>query len=128
MLPTLRRGNGGEVKTVGDLFNQFFTMEPLLPVWAGKFQPAIDVEETDKEYKVTAECPGMAKEDIEISFENNVLTLSGAKEEKKEMKERGLYQSERRYGKFLRTLSLPADVDNKKVTASFKDGVLEVTL
>src|SRR5437016_197380 len=105
MLPTLRRSNGGDIKTVGDLFSQLFSSEPMLPIWSGKFQPVIDMEETDKEYKVTAECPGMTKEDIQIAIENNVLTISGEKEERKEKKEKDLYQSERRYGKFMRTLA-----------------------
>lgn len=128
MLPTLRRSNGSEVHTMGDFINRFMAMEPLLPSWSGRFQPVMDVEETDKEYRVTAECPGMSKEDIQISIENNVLTVSGEKEERKERKEKDLYQSERRYGKFMRTLPLPAQVDAKKITASYRDGVLEISV
>jgi HSP20 family protein len=127
MLPTTRR-DGTEFPSLSDLVGRWFATEPVLQGWAGTFQPTVDIAETDKEYKVTAECPGMTKDDIKVSLEGNVLTLSGEKEHKEEKKEKESYHSERRYGKFVRTFTLPAKVDCKKIAGTYKDGVLEIVL
>jgi len=91
------------------------------------FSPPMDVSETDNEYHVRVEIPGMEKDDISIEFENNVLTLSGEKQTTNEEKNEKVYRVERRYGSFLRSLRF-ADVDSEKVQATFKNGVLEIDL
>ena len=91
------------------------------------FSPPMDVSETDNEYHVRVEIPGMEKDDVSIEFENNVLTLSGEKRTTHEEKGEKVYRVERRYGSFSRSLRF-ADVDSEKVKASFKDGVLEIDL
>lgn len=88
--------------------------------------PAIDVEETDTEYLIKADLPAMKKEDVKISVEDGVLAIEGERRQEKEEKGRKFHRVERSYGKFLRRMSLPTDVDQKKVTADFKDGVLNV--
>lgn len=93
-------------------------------LWA----PAIDIVDEKDQIKVKADLPGMKKEDIEINLENDVLTLKGEKKEEKETKEKDFIRSERYYGAFHRAFTLPASVDASKVNASYKDGVLEITL
>jgi len=93
------------------------------------FTPALDVQEADDHVRVTAELPGLMKEDVELSIEgNNTLVLSGEKKSEEEKKEGGYYRSERYYGSFSRRILLPADVDFDKAEASFKNGVLTVML
>ena len=90
--------------------------------------PAIDFTSNDKSYSLTAELPGLTEKDVEISVADGILTLSGEKKEEQERKEEGGLFSERRYGRFRRTLTLPEDVDAPHIVAHFKDGVLTVTL
>lgn len=90
--------------------------------------PAIELCEGEKEYRLTAELPGMGENDIEISVADNVLTISGEKKEEQEHKEEGYLLSERRYGSFRRQVPLPPDVKADAITAKFRDGVLTVTL
>lgn len=88
--------------------------------------PSTDVVETDKEYRVTAELPGMEEKDIELTFRDGVLTIKG--ERKLEHDAEGALHAERYYGRFERTLALGSDVDEDKVTASFKNGELTIVL
>ena len=91
--------------------------------------PAVDVAETDKAYEVTAELPGMNESNIEVKLADDVLTIKGEKKEEKEEKNKDYYYvSERRYGSFQRSFTVPAGVDSSKIEATFKNGVLTVTL
>lgn len=90
--------------------------------------PAVDVVDKDKTCEITAELPGIEEKDIEITFSNGVLTIKGEKEEKTEQKKKDYYMSERRFGSFRRSFQLPAGIDPDKIEASFKKGVLTVTL
>jgi HSP20 family protein len=87
-----------------------------------------DVVEGDKDYRITAELPGMSEKDIEIALVGDVLTLKGEKKEEHEEKGESRYVAERRYGTFQRSFALPEDVDAEKIAASFKNGVITVTL
>ena len=91
--------------------------------WANGW-PRVEVSDTDKEVKVVAELPGMDEKDIELTLRDGVLTLKGEKHAESE----GLVYSERWHGSFQRSLELGPEVDPDKVTASFKKGVLTVTL
>jgi len=93
---------------------------------AGRWYPPMDVEEADDHYLVTAELPGLAKGDIDLTVEDNRLVLSGEREWKGE--EDRFHHRERAYGKFTRTYEFPAHVDAATVKAKFKDGVLTITL
>ena len=77
---------------------------------------------------VTAELPGIDKDNISVNLTDHTLTIKGEKKKEEEIKEENYYRSERSYGSFLRTLELPRDVHADKVKASFKNGVLEVRL
>jgi len=90
--------------------------------------PAIDIVEKDKAFEVTAELPGLDAKNIDLQLSENVLTIKGEKQEEKEEKTKDRYVSERRYGSFRRSLQVPGSVDADKIEASFKSGVLTVTL
>ena len=80
------------------------------------------------EIEIAAELPGVADNDVEVSLSDGVLTIKGEKKTKKEDQDKGYHLMERSYGSFLRSLAIPHDVDPDKVSASFDDGVLKVTL
>ncbi len=90
--------------------------------------PAVDITETDKAYEITAELPGMDEKNVDVKLANGVLTIKGAKREEKEKKKKDYYLSERSFGSFQRTFQVPDGVDSDKIEASFKKGVLTVTL
>lgn len=97
---------------------------PLL----GSFTPAINVSETENELLITAELPGMEQKDIELTVENGTLRIKGEKRQETEDKIHNYYRVERSYGTFQRNISLPTYVDEEKIDASFKNGVLTLTL
>lgn len=88
--------------------------------------PHVEVSERDKDVRVTAELPGLEEKDIELRVEDNVLILSGEKRHEVDDEER--HYSERFYGRFERRLALPADVDDDRAEAKFRNGLLTVTL
>ena len=94
----------------------------------GNWYPPVDIYEDKDEVVLKAELPGMKKEDIDVRVENNVLTLHGERKQEKETKEDGYFRSERSYGAFNRSFTLPTTVDVKKISASYKDGILTVQL
>ncbi len=92
------------------------------------FEPRVNVVETDQEFKVTAELPGMDEKDVQILLDNDTLTLQGEKKEEKEDKEGDYHRIERSYGSFQRIFRLPGDVEADSAKARFHKGVLTVTL
>ena len=94
----------------------------------GAISPAFDVSETQSDIIVKAELPGLRADDIRLSVENNVLTISGEKREDREEKQENYHVVERRFGSFYRSLMLPASVDPDKVDARFQDGVLTLRI
>jgi HSP20 family protein len=110
-----------------DLFDSFF--RGLDRPFAGyKAWPAIDVAEGEDAIVVRAEVPGCKAEDVDISIYGNTLTISGEKKMSEEKKEKGYYHMESSYGSFRRELTLPTDVDQDKIDAACKDGVLSIKL
>ena len=94
----------------------------------GGWTPSLDVFDEKDHFVVTAELPGMKNEEIDLSFENGVLSISGERKQSKENKEGETFRSERYFGKFQRSVPRPAAVDSSKITASYTDGILTVTL
>jgi HSP20 family protein len=90
--------------------------------------PAVDVEESDKEYLIKADLPDVKREDVKVFIEDGVLCVEGERQHEKEEKTKKYHRVERMYGKFVRRLSVPSDVDARKVAADFKNGVLNVHL
>ena len=91
----------------------------------GFFSPRIDVHETENGYEISAEIPGVSKDDINVTLEDGVLTLEAeVHREEKEEKEGRVIRQERRYGKYMRSFNLGQDVNEDEIDANFKDGVL----
>ena len=87
--------------------------------------PSMDVEETDKEYRVTTELPGLEERDVEVLFQDGILTIRGEKKVEKDAGNRTF--SERYYGRFERQISLDRDIDESTINATFRNGILTVT-
>jgi len=92
------------------------------------WSPAVDIFEAGGEIVVKAELPGMERKDITLNLEKNVLTLKGERRFDKETKEENYHRVERAYGGFSRSFSIPATVDDEKIRADYKDGVLKIIL
>ena len=136
------RGNGGpahpEVNLFGSLhrevdrlFDEFSRGFGTLGTRAtANLVPSINVSETDKEIEVTAEMPGLERKDVEVSLEDNVLTIRGEKkiEEEKADEKRNHHLIERSYGVFYRMLELPPGIDPATVQATMTKGVLKITI
>lgn len=95
-----------------------------LPDWS----PQVDITEDEKEYMVKADLPEMKKEDVKVTVEEGILSISGERKSEKEEKKKKYHRIERSYGTFLRTFTLPEDADAAKIVAEFKEGVLKVHL
>ena len=90
--------------------------------------PAVDVREDDDNYLVEVELPGLSEKDVEVKVENGVLTIASRKDESREEKDEGYIRKERRHYSFSRSFSLPDNVDGEKITANFKNGLLDVAV
>ncbi|GAB61040.1 MAG: Hsp20/alpha crystallin family protein [Candidatus Jettenia sp.] len=112
------------------MFDRFFKGSDLseFGMETGGWIPPIDLSETNEKVTVKAEIPGIDPKDIDISIQENTLLIKGEKKEEKEEKNKSFYRMERRYGSFSRSIPLPPSVDSNKVTAEYKNGVLEITL
>jgi len=115
------------------LFDDFFAGSGLEPFGFSQetwemFHPRLDVTETDKEIKVSVELPGLEEKDVDVRVSQNALTISGQKSREKEEKGHNYLRTERSYGSFKRTIPLHCPVDAGKVDATFRKGVLTVTL
>lgn len=122
-------------RRMNGLMEHVFTFgSPLfqnMPQSAGfDFTPAIDLEETKDTYIVRSDLPGLEKDKINITVKENLLTIEGAREVAQETgdSKNGYYAQERSYGSFARSLSLPGPVDESKISAAYKNGVLTITL
>jgi HSP20 family protein len=93
-----------------------------------EWSPKVDIVETDKEYTIKAELPEVNKEDVKVNVENGELTISGERKQEKEEKGKKFHRVERFYGSFMRSFTLPDNVDAANIKASFKDGMLNLTL
>ena len=130
----------GQVKgDIDRVFDRFFTTTPLfgetyLPAFpfeqmgtvGGEWAPALDLTETDKDYVIRCEVPGIHKENLDISLTDNVLRITGHKEAVQEGKGETYLFKEREVGKFVRALRLPFPVEEGKVDAAYQDGILTV--
>jgi HSP20 family protein len=119
-------------REMDQLFDGFLSDWPattsLLDRQLGTFAPNIDVKETEKEVRVTAELPGLDEKEVEVTFTEGALTLKGEKREEHTEDKGDSHRSECRYGMFERTIQLPTGLDVDRAKASFKKGVLRVTL
>ena len=110
------------------LFEASFGDATSAPPFHGVWSPAVDVFEDKDNVIVKAELPGLKREDIEVSLQDGVLSISGERKSGEKFDEAGTHRTERFVGRFQRTFTLPARVDATKVSALYQDGVLSVTL
>jgi HSP20 family protein len=120
----------GVQRDINRLFDSFFRsgMQSEEAVATSYFAPAVDIAEQENEYVVKMELPGVAKEDVKISLESNILTIKGEKKQEKEEKNKNFHRAERSYGSFQRSFTLPSTVKNDKIDATFNSGILSITL
>jgi HSP20 family protein len=97
-------------------------------MWEREWAPSLDMAETKDNFVVQAEVPGIDAKDIDISLTGDVLTIKGEKRQEKEEREEDYHLVERSYGSFLRSVRLPTEVESGKIKASYKNGILKVTL
>jgi HSP20 family protein len=111
------------------LWDSFFEGRPSRKAEeVGEWLPTLDVSETKNDLVVKAEIPGIDPKDIDISLANEILTIKGEKKQEKEEKEENYHLTERSYGSFTRTIRLPREIQSDKISASYKNGILKVTL
>lgn len=113
----------GLSNTIQKLFGEFPTFGRDLGF---SFSPRIDISDDEKNIFIEAEIPGATKDDIKISLQDNILTINGEKKIAEEKKEKNYYRSERVYGSFSRSFTLPAEVNPDKVKAKFENGILNI--
>jgi HSP20 family protein len=110
------------------MLDTFFRTTPGPVTNGGTWYPASDVRETENEFIVRAELPGVAREDVRINLTNNTLSLRGEKKQETEEKKGNWHHVERTYGRFERTFTLPTDVAADRIKARYQDGVLEIVV
>lgn len=114
-------------------FNRMFSDVLDAPAWEisdaqPAFNPRVDVRDEREAVVLSAELPGVDKEDVNVEVHDGVITLSGKKERKEVSEQEGVYRAERVYGEFKRAFSLPDTVDASRIDAEFRNGVLKITL
>lgn len=137
VLPT-RRGNVWDpFQELNELQNRLTTLfgrtavHPVSgeeSITTAEWAPVVDITEDEKEFAVKAELPGLKREEVNVSVQDGVLSITGERKVEKEEKNKKYHRVERSYGSFLRSFSLPETADASKVVAEFKDGVLNIRL
>lgn len=136
MANIVRRSPFFELNSLQDRMNQLFnqtfgSFENFgfeQPLTSENFLPPVDILENEHNITIQAEIPGVKQEDLNITLENNVLTITGERKFEHEEKKENFHRMERRFGKFTRSFTLPASVDAEKVNANFENGLLNITL
>ncbi|NJD23613.1 MAG: Hsp20/alpha crystallin family protein [Melioribacter sp.] len=118
-----------ELETLHDRIQRYFDDFPNFGFNLNdNFYPRIDISEDKENINVIAEIPGVKKDEIKITLQDNILTIEGEKKKESEKKENNYFRSERMYGSFKRCFTLPDLVDSEKVEAKFEDGMLNIQL
>ena len=116
-----------EFTTMTDILGDMFAPARMLAA-PREWMPSVDVRETEKDYIITASLPGVKKDDVKVSLENGVLTISGERKTEKEEKDKTWLRRETTYGSFMRSFVVPSGIHPEEVKAAQKDGILTVTL
>ena len=117
---------GSPLGTFTDQINRLFGLTTRPAESFGDWSPALDAFEDKDKYTVCIEVPGLKKDDLNVTVHDGVLTISGERKTEKDVKEGTVHRTERYYGKFSRSVSLPSAIRADKVSAAYKDGVLTV--
>jgi HSP20 family protein len=115
-------------KELRDLEDKLFNFPKIRSGELSGFTPVVNTREGEFAYHIEVDLPGVKKEDINVDVSDNMLTISGERSHKKEVKEEDYYKCESNYGKFQRSFTLPSDADGENISASSDNGVLEVTI
>lgn len=126
--PTVRRDRADNLLRVDNLFDEFLKAPFGLAFTGLETVPAVDIYEKDGKITVRAEIPGAKSEELNVSVDDNLLTISGEKKQENEVKEKDYYRLEAAYGRFERTVRLPEAVKAEGAKASYKNGVLKIEL
>ncbi len=110
-----------------DLINRFFE-DTFKSDSKYDFVPAADIREDEKSYMLSMDIPGLTKQDLEVTLEKNILSISGEKKSEDEDDDRKYHLVERRYGSFKRSFKLPDDIDSGKISAKVENGILSITI
>lgn len=113
---------------VDRLFESFPFRLPTLKFGRFAATPALDMTETDQAYKISVELPGIDPNDVEVTFDDGLLRITGEKKDEREANERGFHLSERSYGAFERAIAIPSAANPEKIDAKFRNGLLTVTI
>jgi HSP20 family protein len=118
-----------ELETLNERMQRYFDDFPSFGFdFNNSFSPRIDISDDEKNVIVEAELPGVKKDDLKITLKDNILTIKGEKKLDKEKKGKNYYRSERSYGSFQRSFTLPVDVDSNKIDAKYNDGTLTLRM
>ena len=123
-----------ELEEMNDRLNRVFGRASLAhakdkdAMVAFDWAPSVDISENNEEFVIKAELPGVNKDDVKVAVEEGIVRIQGERKQEKEEKDKKFHRVERSYGSFLRTFSLPTNIDEAKIQAQFKDGVLNVRL
>lgn len=110
------------------LFDEIFGTGEDADSGAMAWMPRVDVTEFDEQFELTAELPGLSREDVKVEVQDNVLTISGEKRSDHQAKNRNLFINERVFGTFRRSFQLPSNINQQSVSAEFKNGVLTIRI
>ena len=128
-VPTFTPDLFGLQNEINRMFDGFFHGDrEETDVLGSTWKPAVDIVENDDEYIAQVELPGVNKDDVKITMENNILTLRGEKSQEKKEKSANYHRVERFYGSFRRSFELPGGVKNDKIDAEYKDGILTIRM
>ena len=123
-----------ELEDMSDRLNRMFGRSPLAresgkdAMIAFDWAPSVDISENNEEFVIKAELPGVNKDDVKVAVQDGIVRIEGERKQEKEEKDKKFHRIERSYGSFLRTFSLPTNIDEAKIQAQFKDGLLNVRL
>ena len=132
--PSFRRDFESLHREMDRMFDDFFRGAPSRALQMpetfafGEVMPSVDIAEDDKAFRIAVELPGMDEKDLDVTLTEGLLTIRGEKKQEHEDKGKDFYRKERSFGSFRRALPIPGDVDESKIDAAFKKGVLTITL
>ncbi|MDC0660985.1 Hsp20/alpha crystallin family protein [Marinobacter sp. SS21] len=123
----------GEFEDLFDRYNRLFNLPRTNGEREGMFgrsdwAPVVDIKETEAAFTIEAELPGMKREDVKVTVHDGVLAIAGERKQEEESHDKKVHRIERVYGSFTRRFTLPDNVDPSSIAASFKDGILTLTL
>ncbi|MEQ9264633.1 MAG: Hsp20/alpha crystallin family protein [Balneolaceae bacterium] len=122
-----RRANtDGFSKSFNDVVDEFFNYSNNYR--KDNFMPSVDISETDTQFEVAVQLPGLKKEDISVNLEKSQLTISGERKLKSEDEGKNFHRLETSFGKFSRTFYLPDTIDEESISAKYEDGILDITI